>query len=164
VPVSLAPASRRRRTGIGLAAASPWIAPALSFAMVAIVSGCIAVLIPLGEGYVDQGREVDADRAVSIQLGVTTRDEVLAQLGEPAVIWEDGRIFAYSWHRVTWKVIIVVMYLGVGTKTVGTNHMLLVEFDEGWRVRRAERVERPERVTDGDFLKAWAKRDDDGSR
>ena len=73
----------------------------------------------------------------AIKPGVTTREEVIARLGEPNTIWEEQRVLAYT--------------------DFPADRMLLVQLDEAGRVARAERVERPSRTSYGDFVSGWAK-------
>ena len=72
----------------------------------------------------------------AIKIGVTTREEIIARLGEPNTIWEQERVFAYT--------------------DFPGNQMQLVKFDEAGHVTRSERVERPSSMSNGEFVSGWA--------
>ena len=91
-----------------------------------------------------------ADRATpvdpqSVKVGETTKEDVIQRLGNPDTIWTDDRVFAY----------------GPGPTPGGDAgrcvELLLIQFDEGDRVRRMDRMQKRAGVELGDFLKAWAK-------
>jgi hypothetical protein len=120
------------------------------------LAGCIIVPIPVDH---TKGRAVDVDPKIAIKIGVTTREEITARLGEPDAVWERERIIAYSWEHANWFVMGVVYRLGDFAGYTYTAQMLLIQFDASGRVARAERVERPARQDYGDFLIDWAKGD-----
>jgi len=121
--------------------------------------GCVAVPIPQGEGEVTEGREITAEGARAIEIGRTSRGEVLDRLGEPAAIWAEQRVFVYAWDRVHMKLLWAAGggYSGaVGVLDVPTHYMLLLQFDLNDRVSRAERCVRPALTRYGTFLREWA--------
>lgn len=121
--------------------------------------GCGTVSLPLGKGEVTEGREITAESAGAIEIGRTSRDDLLLRLGEPAAIWADQRIFVYAWDRVSWKFLWVSGdgdSGGVGLADAPRHHMLLIQFDMADRVSRAERCVRPAQIGYGAFLREWA--------
>lgn len=127
------------------------------------LAGCVMLPLPQGNGPVTEGREIAAERSATIELGRTTRPEVLERLGEPTATWEARRLFVYAWDRVHWKLLVILA--GPATAAGGifdlpTHYMLLVQFDADGRVSRAERCERPGLTRFGAFLREWA----DGKR
>jgi hypothetical protein len=118
------------------------------------LAACVIVPIPVDH---TKGRAVDPKTA--IEIGVTTRDEILARAGEPDAIWEAERVFAYSWKHANWFVIVVVYRVGAGAGYTYTDQMLLIQFDDTSRVARAEWVERPLKKSYGEFLRDWARGD-----
>lgn len=121
-----------------------------------IIAIGLACCVPIPRDHVE-GREVDPNAVTLIKIGFTTRQEVLAQLGEPTTILEDEHVLAYSWDRVNWTVYWVLVGPTPSTATyywwdIRSHEMLLVQIDEADRVKRAERVERPESVSYSQFL------------
>lgn len=124
-----------------------------------LLAGCIAVPVPLGEGHVTEGREVTRDRSAAVAIAGTSRDVLLARLGEPQAVWEERRILVYAWDRVHLAVLLLLagpLTAAAALVDVPTHHLLLIEFDEAGVVRRAERCIRPLHRGFGDFLRAWA--------
>lgn len=126
---------------------------ALLVALAAIgLAACIIIPIPVDH---TSGRAIDPKTA--IEIGVTTREEIVARAGEPDAIWEDERIFAYNWEHANWLFIVGVAYVGGGAGYGYAHQMLLIQFDASGRVARAEWVERPSEKSYGEFLTEWAK-------
>jgi len=127
------------------------------------LAGCVMLPLPQDNGAITEGREIAAERSATLELGRTTRPEVLERLGEPSAIWEERRLLVYAWDRVHWKLLVI---LAARTGAAGgifdlpTHYMLLVQFDADGRVSRAERCERPGLTRFGAFLREWA----DGKR
>lgn len=133
--------------------------PILACLAVLALAGCIVLPIPQGEGEVTEGREITPERAASVELGRTSRAEVLERLGEPTAIWLDRRVFVYAWDRVHLKVlwIAAARYTAAGgLEDVPTHYVLLLQFDETDHVVRAERCVRPLLSEYGAFLAEWA--------
>jgi len=126
---------------------------------IAALGGCVALPVPLGEGQVTEGREVTPEQAAGIEIGVTTRETLLARLGEPQAVWDERNILVYAWDRVQLRILWAVAgptVAAAGLVDVPTHYLLLIQLDEAGRVRRAERCVRPSREGFGDFLRAWA--------
>jgi hypothetical protein len=122
-----------------------------------ILTGCIVIPIPIGEGYVSKGQEVAGPGMMSLQAGVTTRQDVLARLGEPRLVWDEERIVVYDWDRVN-MLLFWAMTGGANALTeVSTHHLLLIQFDAAGVVLRAERTTRPGDASFGAFLRSWAR-------
>lgn len=131
----------------------------LSCLAAAVLAGCIVLPIPQGEGEVTEGREITPERAGTVEVGRTSRAEVLQRLGEPAAIWVDRRVFVYAWDRAHLKVLWVVAgpYAAAGgLEDVPTHYVLLLQFDETDHLVRAERCVRPLLSEYGMFLTEWA--------
>ncbi len=137
-----------------------------------ILSGCLLVLalsscvvLPIPRDRIE-GHVVTADPKVVLHTGVTTRDEVIARLGEPSAIWEEKRIVAYSWDQVKWATLwLIAGYSGMigGVFDVPTHHMLLIQFDENNRVKRVGQADRPDSKSYGTFLTEWANEAQNGT-
>jgi hypothetical protein len=99
----------------------------------------------------------------AITLNLSSKDEVLAGLGEPDVIWEtgsQGNVFIYKWKRLR---AIMVYGWGYSSKDVEleSDDALLILFDDADRVKRAAKAAKGPLETYGDFLKRWLERDKD---
>jgi len=124
----------------------------------AVIAISLAGCVPIPRDHVE-GREIDPNAVTLIKAGITTRQEVIAQLGEPTAIWEQERVLVYSWDRVNWTVIwfIPAGYTGqAGAINIYSKEMLLIQVDETDRVKRAESVVKPMSVSFGEFLRDWA--------
>jgi predicted GH43/DUF377 family glycosyl hydrolase len=68
----------------------------------------------------------------------------VALLGQPNVIWEDKRVFAYEWE--TSQGYLIVMVYGardIGTPKIPRYRLMLVQFDANDRVTRFKRTGKP---------------------
>ena len=146
-----------------LALMGEWtIKSAFGLPLALVLSSCIVLPIPRDQV---EGHPVTADPKVVLHAGITTRDEVIARLGQPTAIWEEKRIFAYSWDQVKWAMLwLVGAYSGMagGVVDLPTHHMLLIQFDENDRVKRVGQVDRPNSEAYGKFLVDWANGAQDG--
>lgn len=130
----------------------------LLFLLAAItLYGCV-IPIPTSDNKVLAGTPVTEDQLAFIQLGKTTKVSVLAQLGEPQIIWEDANIFVYEWavrHGVLlWAV--GAGYSGAfGATDLRERHVLIIQFSDTGRLQRFERAVRPPLKSYGDFLREW---------
>ncbi len=105
-----------------------------------LASGCILLPIPTSETKVLSGRRVTDEQTSSLQVGVTTKTDIVMLLGAPDVFWEDQRIFAYNW-TVRRGVIFAVIFTGaVGIFDIPKGYVLLIQFDENAVVQRFVRV------------------------
>lgn len=126
------------------------------------LAGCV-IPLPQGEGEVTEGREIAGAEALADGLAGTSREVLLAQLGEPYAVWEERGILVYAWDRVHLKLLWIIagyMTASAGIIDVPTHYLLLVALDDEGRVARAERCVRPLHEGFGAFLRTWA----DGKR
>ncbi|MDP3420531.1 MAG: hypothetical protein Q8R61_08150 [Thiobacillus sp.] len=119
--------------------------------------GCV-IPIPTPENKVLAGTPVTEEQLAFIQLGETTKENVLARLGEPQIVWEDAHIFVYEWevrHGVLlWAV--GAGYSGAfGAIDLRERYVLIIQFDDTDRLQRFERAIRPPLKSYGDFLREW---------
>ncbi len=99
----------------------------------------------------------------SIAPNLSSKDEVLAGLGKPDIIWKtgsQGNVFIYKWKRL--RAIMVAGY-GYSSTTVDleSDEALLILFDDTDRVKRAAKATKGPFESYGDFLKHWLERDKD---
>ena len=112
-------------------------------AVVAVLSACP---IPLPSGYAASSREnVPAEPMDWITPGVTTREDVLMQLGEADAAAADGSWLAYGSAYSEGGVLFVIA-AGGGAAGAGSEHMeyrrLLVRFEGDGRVASVDLVTR----------------------
>jgi outer membrane protein assembly factor BamE (lipoprotein component of BamABCDE complex) len=137
------------------------VRPTLLFTLTALVAafaaGCLYV--PLSEKKVLKGEQVTEEQRQAIHLGVTTKNDVLAALGPPAIEWENERVFAYRWE-VRQGVLLYAVAAGykgdAGIIDIPKGYLLLVQFDEADRVRRVERVVDRAFKSFGEQVRQWA--------
>lgn len=123
-----------------------------------LLTGCLVIPIPTGDKVVMSGKRVSADTMDRIEVGVTTRQQVLELLGSPILDWEDERILAYQWD--VRKMLILWMLAGGNTLLEGScevprHHVLLIQFGPDGRVRRVGRTVRAGVEHVGDHLVEW---------
>jgi len=111
---------------------------------------CIILPVPVDH---TRGRAVDPK---TIAVGVTTKDEVFARVGEPDAIWEDERIVVYGWEHANW-LFAALFPNDAGAAYRYSDQLLFVQFDETGRAARADWVERPKEVSFGTLVRNWAK-------
>ncbi len=67
----------------------------LSLLVLALAS-CVMLPVPTRESKVLAGKPVTDEQLSFLKQQVTTTQEVVERLGNPNIIWEDGRVFVYS--------------------------------------------------------------------
>jgi outer membrane protein assembly factor BamE (lipoprotein component of BamABCDE complex) len=127
------------------------------------LGGCVAVPVPTKEDKVLSGRPVTEEQIAFLTPKVTTKQEVIEQLGNPNIIWEDARVFVYNWEMrqgvLFWAA--GATYSGaVGAKDIPKYYLLLIQFDDQERVLRFERTVRPSSQPYAEFLKEWIRKTD----
>lgn len=125
-------------------------------ALLMIWSGC--VIIPTTETKVLSGRRITDEQISPTQIGVTTKDEIISQLGYPDVFWVEQRIFAYNWKMrqaiIAWAV--SNDYQGAfGAAEIGKDYVLLIQFDQNDYVQKFEVTKRSLFESYGDHLIEW---------
>ena len=109
--------------------------------LLANIAGCIVwpVAPPPSEA-LQTGRKIETGQLDFLVDGVTTRDEIIARLGEPLINLVGYRISAYPWVMLekTWGVL-AVGATGVGGAAIPIfdTKALFIAFDEMDRVRRS---------------------------
>ena len=105
-----------------------------------MVTGC--VVLPTPEHGLIEGRGmIDRKTQATLHPGVTTREEVLLQFGEPDAALRQQEVFVYYWSRVQGYFAYAVAggYSGAaGGGPIGRVHLFLIEFDKTGRVKRFE--------------------------
>lgn len=128
------------------------------FGALLLQAGCLLLPIPTSEDKVLAGTPVTEEQLAFLAPGVTTKSEVVDRLGEPDVIWEEARLFAYEW-TVRQGILIWAVGAGytghAGATDLPKRYMLLVQFDERDRVQRFERAAWPSGQSHGRFLEQW---------
>lgn len=109
------------------------------------------------------GEQVTEEQLAFLVPDVTTKEEVIRNLGNPNVIWEDARVFAYDW--VVRQGILVWAVGGgyqgyAGIEDIPKRYSFLIQFDEHDRVQSFEKVVRPSLQSYGDFLTEWVRNRD----
>lgn len=104
------------------------------------------------------GRRTTDEQTSPIQIGVTTKDEIVSQLGAPDVFWVVERIFAYNWemHQAVIAWLVSHGYQGaLGAAEIGKGCVLLIQFDQNDYVKRFEVTKRAMFESYGDHLIEW---------
>lgn len=121
-----------------------------------VLHGCI--IIPTPENKVISGRSIGDEELSFIEQGITTKDDVVAQLGEPDVFWVDERIFAYDWEMrqaiMPWCIGNPYQAVG-GVEEIDKDYVLLIQFDQNDFVKRFEKTTRSMFESYGDHLTEW---------
>ena len=72
------------------------LGPSLVIAVLSLQAGCLVWPFPTGQLLAGRGR-ITPQYAATLQVGVTTREEVLLRLGEPDEVLAGGRVLVYRW-------------------------------------------------------------------
>lgn len=106
--------------------------PAVALASL-VLQGCLIIPLPPKDRFTEE-------EIASLEVGRTTRAEVIERLGPPSTIWETERVFGYE--RGTWGALWIVAGGGaavgghVPANRPGGGCALLLQFDVHERVSR----------------------------
>lgn len=137
------------------------------FLLVTLLSagGCLMLPIPTAEDKVLAGTPVKPEQLAFLKAGTTTQQEVMQQLGQPNIIWEDARVYVYHWDMrkgiLFWAVGGAsqgAMGGGYGMTDIPKHYMLLLQFDDASRLMRFEKTLRPMMQPLSEFLVDWIKK------
>jgi len=104
------------------------------------------------------GRRITDKQISPIQIEVTTKDEIVSQLGAPDVFWVEEQIFAYNWekHQAVIAWLVSHGHQGaLGVAEIGKGCVLLIQFDQNNYVKRFEVTKRAMFESYGDHLREW---------
>ncbi len=126
-------------------------------------TGCLVLSIPTSESKGLRGARIQDQEIARIEIGVTTQEGVWHQLGDPRVIWEDQRLWAYDWDVRTMEIIWLIAAAAPsggsgaagGSINVGRHYVLLVQFDERAVVQRIGKTVRGAHEGYGKHLIEW---------
>lgn len=131
---------------------------AFMFCILFLIAGCVMVPIPTKENKVLAGKPVSEEQLAFLIPKITTKQEVIARLGNPNVIWEDARVFVYNWEMrqgILFWAVGAYYSGGAGLKDIPKHYLLLIQFDEQDHIQRFERAVRPLTQSYIDFLQEW---------
>ena len=110
----------------------------LLLAVVSVASSS-CVIIPTPEHGLHSGHgEITEADTVALEVGKTTREEVLLRLGEPSASLNEGKIFIYDWSVVRGYAA-VAMQTFIGAGEIEKDYQVILEFDEQGLLTRGER-------------------------
>ena len=107
-----------------------------------VLQGCVVIPVPTSEQGLASGRgEITEDAAVGLEMGKTTRENVLLRFGEPSAVLQDGRVFLYHWATIRGYMFWGILYTTEGgVMPIPKDYVFLLEFDDSARLRRFERA------------------------
>jgi len=109
----------------------------LACIVLATFPGC--VIIPTPEHDLLAGRgEIDESDIAFLEVGKTTREEVLLRFGEPDMVLDEECILAYYWMVSHGYWFVGGYYSGTGG-VIPKNYLFILEFNEEGRLNRFER-------------------------
>ena len=100
-----------------------------------LIAGCI---IPVEHAEYSTGKEIRDEDLAFIELGVTTKSEIVERLGEPHNFVEEQNVFTYLWTNKT--LFIVATPIGAGDGDRITNDAVCVQFDSNDHVKRFKQI------------------------
>ena len=112
-------------------AAARGLATSLVAAGTLLLAGCI--IIPVNYHEFGSRQNISERTAAHLQPGVTTKEEVFLQLGEPDHVSDDGRRLGYAWGKVRALVLVGGGYSGAIAE-VKRSYLLQVTFDANGRL------------------------------
>mgnify|MGYP006278556893 CR=1 FL=1 len=124
--------------------------------LVLITTGCL--LIPMPERKVLAGHKITDEDTSFIKIGVTTRNDVIRELGQPSLEFEDQRIAAYTWEVVGWHFVWGAWFAS-RSEEIGRQHVLLIAFDEDNLALRFESTVRFATDTVEEHILKWVERE-----
>jgi hypothetical protein len=129
--------------------------------MMLLQISCVKVPIPTKENKVLTGIPVTKEQQSFLVPMLTTREEVIARLGNPNIIWEDARVFVYNWDMRQGILLWAIGGYGAGAaglSDIEKHYLLLIQFDEQGKVQRFDRTTRPLMQSHSIFLEEWLKK------
>lgn len=109
--------------------------------VVVLLASCIVIPVP-EYGAAGSRGNITKETADRFQVGVTTKEDVMLQLGEPDYATEDGRRIGYAWTRVKGWWFVGAYYTGAAGE-VTRSYLLRLTFDD------------ENRLAGSDLLKQW---------
>lgn len=115
----------------------------ITFLISLFLTGCL--VIPTPEHTLLEGRgQINEADMLFLELGKTTRDEILLRFGEPDLILNQDRIMIYHWSVSHGYWFVGAYYSGAGGP-IPKDYLFMIEFDENGVLNRLEKI--------GSFLK-----------
>lgn len=100
-----------------------------------VSAGCL--VIPVDYYQAGSRRNLTPRTAAQIEVGTTTKLEVVLMLGEPDYVSESEDRLGYAWSKVK-AVVFVGGYYSAAMGELARNHVLVIAFDEAGRAVEAE--------------------------
>jgi outer membrane protein assembly factor BamE (lipoprotein component of BamABCDE complex) len=115
------------------------IGSAVPFLLALVLSACVIIPTPSHWHGLQSGRGVmTKDEIGSLEIGKTTREEVLLRFGEPSRHSRDGKEFVYSWSVIVGYFVAVSEVSG-GAGPMIRDYRVSLEFDEHGFLKSKER-------------------------
>ncbi len=106
----------------------------ITLVCVILLGGCVVIPLLEDPPYDEAGK--------TIEIGETTRKDVLFTLGEPAMVGRDGAFFAYTEYQAKLGLLFFAAHptggAAAGSMGLGTKHLLAIAFDENGVVLNVE--------------------------
>jgi hypothetical protein len=124
--------------------------------------GCVAIL-PTTENKVLSGEKISNKQLVFIEKDVTSKSEIIDQLGPPDIHLIDKNIFAYNWET---RQGIILWAIGYGLSgqagiiDIPKNYVLLIQLDDEDIVKNYEITTQSWYESYGDHLMEWIQEDE----
>jgi len=120
------------------------------------IEGCI--ILPVGHNTL--GKEIRDEDLAFIELGVTTKNDIVERFGEQYVFLEEHKVIAYHWTSAT-EFMWIVIGPGVGADfghagTYRQGYAVYVLFDSDGHVKRFQRMQLPDK---GLSVEEWLDRE-----
>lgn len=127
------------------------------------LNGCVILPLP-AEKKTIEGISLSEERLSFLTPGVTTKEMLIAKLGEPYVVWLDACILAYHWTEQGGKLFIGIFGFGSGTGGVidtKNRYVFLSQFDKNMLLIRSDLLKYPDVFSYGNLLQRWASQSPD---
>ena len=126
----------------------------LLVAAILMLSGCIAVPLPSGEfGAVDGNEVVDLELS-KLQLGTSTKTEVISILGQPTIDINEYTAFVYAWLMNEHNLVVVTYGMG-GLINVYNSENRLLAFNKDDQLVAKGKVDWPVFGSIRDTTHSW---------
>jgi outer membrane protein assembly factor BamE (lipoprotein component of BamABCDE complex) len=107
------------------------------FALLFILFSSACIVIPTPEHRIQGRVPCDEEKTTFMVKNMTSKEEVLLNLGEPDLVLNRERIFVYRWEMVA-AYFAVGAYGGGAVGPIQRTSFLIIEFDDKNRVSRHE--------------------------
>ena len=130
----------------------------IAYVSILLFAGGCVIPIPADENKVLSGIEVKEEQMSILQVGNSTKNTVIRQIGKPYIILKDHDVFIYQWGKHNGAFYYVIPnYFGSygGVVEMQKYYLLLMQFDSNDKLIQYNRFELRNNDAFADFVIKW---------